>query len=396
MIIRPKTRGFICITAHPAGCASYVNAQIQQMQAGGAIAGGPKSVLIIGASGGYGLPSWICSAFTAGAATLGLSFERPPTETKTASAGWYAGHALESAGKKAGLNLHRLDADAFASSTKEAVVAKARAHMPPIDLVIYSLASPVRPDPASGKLWRSVIKPIGNSCHVKSLNVDKEEITDDLLLEAASEEEIADTVKVMGGEDWHLWMQALKAGGVLATACRTIAYTYIGSEITWPIYKEGTIGRAKEDLDRAAVDIRQVLATLKGEAQVVALKAVVTQASAAIPVVPLYASVLFRVMKDMGIHEDCPTHIERLFRTQLCADAELQLDADGRIRLDHAELSSEVQERVRALWPQVTTENLRQITDFEGFRADFLRVFGFGVEGVDYEADISPLWQPAT
>lgn len=392
MIIQPKTRGFICTTAHPVGCTAYVDAQIKQIQAAGPIVGGPKSVLIIGASGGYGLPSWISSAFGCGATTLGLSFEKPPAETKTASAGWYTSQALNRAAQKAGLNIHRLDADAFAEDTRQAVVAIAREKMPPVDLVIYSLASPVRKDPTSGQLWRSVIKPIGQPCHVKSVNVDKAEVIDDLVLEPASEEEIAATVKVMGGEDWQLWMQALTAGKVLAEGCRTLAYTYIGSEITWPVYKNGTIGRAKEDLDRAALAIREQLAPLQGDARVVVLKAVVTQSSAAIPVVPLYASVLFQVMKDMGIHEDCPTHIERLFRTQVC-NTEQTLDAEGRIRLDEAELSESVQEKVRLLWPQVSTGNLREITDFDGFRADFLRIFGFGIEGVDYEVDVSPLWQ---
>ena len=395
MIIKPRVRGFICITAHPAGCAANLANQIRQVEAQGPIAQGPKSVLVIGASGGYGLPSRILAAFGCKAATLGVSFEKPPTETKTGSGGWYHTKAFDHAAAEAGLWSHSLDQDAFAHSTKDAVIDTIKTHkMPPIDLVVYSLASPVRQDPDSETLWRSAIKPIGDTYHVKSLNVDKAEIIDDLALAPATDEEIADTVKVMGGEDWVLWMQALDKAGALAEGVRTVAYTYIGSEVTWPIYKNGTLGHAKQGLDRAAAALRTAMQSHGGDARVVALKAVVTQASAAIPVVPLYASILFQVMKDAHQHEDCITHIDRLFRTQLTSDARLQLDADGRIRMDGAELADDVQAKIATIWQQVSTENLRALTDFDGFRSDFLRIFGFGLDEIDYEADISPLWHP--
>lgn len=394
MIIKPRVRGFICTNAHPAGCAANVTAQIKQMQAGGALAKPPKNVLILGSSGGYGLPSRICAAFAGGAATLGIGFEREPSEKKTASAGWYNSLAFDAAAKAAGLWSQTLNIDAFSDAAKEQVIRIAKEKMGPIDLVVYSLAAPVRKDPATGALWRSVIKPIGANCQVKSLNVDKAQIIDAMNLEPASEEEIDATVKVMGGEDWRRWLKALGDAAVLSDNCRTLAYTYIGSELTWPIYKQGTIGRAKEDLDLAAAAIRKQLQPKGGDARIIVLKAVVTQASAAIPVVPLYISILFRIMKNLNIHEDCASHIDRLFRTQLGGEQDVRLDDLGRIRMDEMELSVNVQSEVQRLWPQISTENLRAETDFDGFREDFLKIFGFGVPGVDYAADISPLWQP--
>lgn len=392
MIIEPKVRGFICVTAHPAGCATNVANAINHIQTSGQLPNPPRNVLVLGASSGYGLSSRISAAFSGGAATLGVSFEKEPTEKKTASAGWYNSLAFDAAAKTQGLWAKTLNLDAFADASKATVIDLAKAELGPIDLVIYSLASPVRLDPDTGELWRSVIKPIGSPCHVKSLNMDKAKIIDDMVLEPASDEEIAATVKVMGGEDWERWMIALNDAGVLSVDCRTIAYTYIGSEMTWPIYRQGTIGKAKEDLDRAATTIRALLP--EGDARVAVLKAVVTQASAAIPVVPLYNSILFQVMKDLQLHEGCPEHIDRLFRTQLYTDNAMQLDDDGRIRLDTIELSEEVQARVRNIWTKVTTENLNNITDFSGVRKDFLRIFGFEVAGIDYEADLSPLWRP--
>lgn len=395
MVIKPRVRGFICTTAHPAGCAANVVNQINQAKASGAITSGPKSVLVIGASGGYGLSSRVVAAFGSCAATLGVSFERPPTDKKPGSAGWYHNKAFDLAASEAGLWSHSLDLDAFSHSTKDAAIKTIQSHkMPPIDLIVYSLASPVRKDPDSDVLWRSVIKPIGQVCHVKSLNVDKAEIIDDLALEPATAEEIANTVRVMGGEDWELWMKALTDAGVLANGARTIAYTYIGSEVTWPIYKQGTIGRAKTDLDRAATNINEMLASIGGDARVTALKAIVSQASAAIPVVPLYVSILFQVMKDANQHEECLSHIDRLFRTQLSGVGVLNLDADGRIRADDAELAVATQSQVASIWEQVNTENLRSITDFDSFRAGFLSIFGFGLTEIDYEADISPMWHP--
>lgn len=394
MIIQPKTRGFICTTAHPLGCAANVNHAVDHMQAGGELPDMPKNVLVLGASTGYGLASRIATAFVGGAATLGISFEKEPTERKTASPGWYNSLAFDAAAKRQGLYSKTLNLDAFSNETKEQVIDLIKTSMGPIDLIIYSLASPVRKDPETGHLYRSVIKPIGVPCQIKGLNVDNAKIIDSLEILPASEEEIANTVKVMGGEDWYLWINQLKAAEVLAEGCRTLAYTYIGSELTWPIYRYGTIGRAKDHLDQSAEAINQHLSDISGEAKVVALKAIVTQASAAIPAVPLYNSLLFRVMKDFGLHEDSTAHINRLFRA-LYGEEELALDEMGRIRRDQKELSEQVQVVVNKLWLQVTTENLYEITDFAGFRKDFLRIFGFEVDGVDYQADISPLWVPS-
>ena len=388
MIVKPRIRGFICTTAHPDGCAAHVREQIDYVKGRGAIDAGVKNVLVIGASGGYGLASRIVSAFGCGAATLGVSFEKAPTESKTATAGWYNNIAFEEAAAADGLYARPLDGDAFSDDMKQRVIDTIRADLGQVDLVVYSLASPVRPDPKTGELHRSVIKPLGDPVHIKSLNVDKGEVHE-VDLEPATEAETRATVAVMGGQDWELWMAALKDAGVLASGCRTMAFTYIGSELTWPIYWKGTLGKAKEDLDRAARAIRASLDELGGDARVATLKAIVSQASAAIPVVPLYASLLFRVMKEQGNHEDCIAHIYRLFAERL-ASGELNLDDEGRIRLDEIELSPPVQDEVRRRWPLVTTENLDELADLPGFRADFLRIFGFGIDGVDYQADQDP------
>ncbi|MAT82873.1 MAG: enoyl-[acyl-carrier-protein] reductase FabV [Gammaproteobacteria bacterium] len=388
MIVKPRIRGFICTTAHPDGCAAHVREQIDYVKGRGAIDAGVKNVLVIGASGGYGLASRIVSAFGCGAATLGVSFEKAPTESKTATAGWYNNIAFEEAAAADGLYARTLDGDAFSDDMKQRVIDTIRADLGQVDLVVYSLASPVRPDPKTGELHRSVIKPLGDPVHIKSLNVDKGEVHE-VDLEPATEAETRATVAVMGGQDWELWMAALKDAGVLASGCRTMAFTYIGSELTWPIYWKGTLGKAKEDLDRAARAIRASLDELGGDARVATLKAIVSQASAAIPVVPLYASLLFRVMKEQGNHEDCIAHIYRLFAERL-ASGELNLDDEGRIRLDEIELSPPVQDEVRRRWPLVTTENLDELADLPGFRADFLRIFGFGIDGVDYQADQDP------
>ncbi len=389
MIVKPRVRGFICTTAHPVGCAANVAEQVRYVQQRPPLDKGPKNVLVIGASGGYGLPSRISAAFGSGAATLGLSFEKPPTETRTASAGWYNNRAFDKLAAAAGLWSKTLDGDAFSDEMKAETIDLIKREMGPIDLVVYSLASPVRKDPDSGELYRSAIKPLGETFHVKTLNVDKAEVHE-VDLEPASDEETAATVKVMGGEDWERWMHALADAGVLASGCRTVSYTYIGSELTWPIYWHATLGKAKEDLDRAAQAIGSRLSDVEGDAKVAVLKCVTTQSSAAIPVVPLYASLLFRVMKDQGSHETCMEHVQRLFETQLYGSGEQRLDEQSRIRVDDLELSDAVQDEVKRRWPLVTTENLDELTDFAGFRHDFLRIFGFGVPGVDYEADVDP------
>ncbi|MEM1433814.1 MAG: enoyl-ACP reductase FabV [Pseudomonadota bacterium] len=389
MIIEPKVRGFICTTAHPAGCAAHVRQQIEYVRSQPPLERPLKNVLVLGASGGYGLASRIAAAFGAGAATYGVSFEKAPTTKRTASSGWYNNLAFDAEAAAAGLKAKTVDADAFADDTRQRVIADLKAEFGPIDLLVYSLASPVRTHPKTGELHRSAIKPLGEVLHIKTLNVDKG-IVHEVDLEPATAEETAATVTVMGGEDWEFWVSALAEAGLLADGFRTLAYTYIGSELTWPIYWEGTLGKAKEDLDRAAAAMRTELEGVGGDARVVTLKAVVSQASAAIPVVPLYASLLFRVMKEQGNHESIIEHIQRLFADEVDAAGWQTLDEVGRLRLDDRELSAAVQDEVRRRWPLVTTENLGDLADLDGFREDFLKIFGFGFDGVDYGADIDP------
>ena len=389
MIVKPRIRGFICTTAHPDGCAAHVNEQINYVRDQGAVDCGVRNVLVLGASGGYGLASRIVAAFGNQAATLGVSFEKPPTDSKTATAGWYNNVAFETAAQEAGLYAKSLDGDAFSDEMKARVAATIKADMGQIDMLVYSLAAPVRKHPQTGFLHRSAIKPLGDPVHIKSLNVDKG-LVHEVDLEPASEEETANTVAVMGGEDWELWVDALMQAGVLAPGFRTLAFTYIGSELTWPIYWEATLGKAKEDLDRAAGSMGTKLAALDGEARVATLKAIVSQASSAIPVVPLYASLLFRVMKDKGVHEDTIAHIYRLFSTQLCVGCDMRLDESGRIRMDDLELADDVQNEVKRRWPLVTSENLRELADLEGFREDFLKIFGFGISNGKTEAVREP------
>ena len=389
MIVKPRIRGFICTTAHPSGCAEHVREQVEYVRARGALDAGIRNVLVLGASGGYGLASRIVAAFGCGAATLGVSFEKPPAETRTATAGWYNNIAFEEAARDVGLYAGSLDGDAFSDAMKGRVIDLVREDMGSIDLVVYSLASPVRRHPKTGELFRSVIKPLGEPVHIKTLNVDRGEVHE-VDLEPASAEEARATVAVMGGEDWEMWIDALDHAGLLAPGFRTLAFTYIGSELTWPIYWKATLGKAKEDLDRAARALRERLATVHGDARVATLKAIVSQASAAIPVVPLYASLLFRVMKEQGTHEDTIAHIHRLFFTQLAVGCTMNLDAEGRIRLDDLELSATVQDEVKRRWPLVTTERLDELADLQGFREDFLKIFGFGIDGVDYDADQDP------
>lgn len=390
MIVKPRIRGFICTTAHPAGCVASVSEQIRYVEAQPAFDKPLRNVLVLGASGGYGLASRITAAFGAGAATLGVSFEKAPTEKKTATAGWYNNLAFDAAAKAKGLTAITLDGDAFGDAMKQQVIDRLKADMGPIDMLVYSLASPVRQHPRTGELHRSVIKPLGEVLRIKTLNVDKG-VVHEVDLEPATPEETANTVTVMGGEDWEFWVDALQQADLLAPGFRTVAYTYIGSELTWPIYWEGTLGKAKEDLDRAAGAIADRLSSLDGDARVVTLKAIVSQASSAIPVVPLYASLLFRVMKDTGQHEDIISHIQRLFAQELQSDSPYTEDDQRRIRMDVQELADAVQNEVKRRWPLVTTENLAELGDLPGFREDFLKIFGFGFDGVDYDAPVDPL-----
>ncbi len=388
MIIKPRIRGFICTTAHPVGCAALVNAHVGWMKAQPPIAGGPRRVLVIGGSGGYGLASRIVSGFGAGARTLCVSFEKEPAADRTGTAGWYNNLAFDRLAADDKLYARSLSADAFADATKDQVADIVRRDLGGVDLLIYSLASPVRTDPNTGVLYRSVIKPVGRTVHIKTLNVEKG-VVHEIDLSPADDEEIQATVKVMGGDDWERWVAHLHHQKLLNPGFKTVAYTYIGSELTWPIYWEGTLGKAKEDLDRAAAAMRNVLAPLHGDARVAVMKAVVTQASSAIPVVPLYISLLFRVMKDMAMHEDCLRQIDRLFRTRLYdCDVTPEFDAAGRLRVDDWELREDVQGEVRRRWSMVNSDNVIELSDLGGFRRDFLRIFGFDVDGVNYEEDV--------
>ena len=389
MIIQPKVRGFICTNAHPAGCAANVKEQIEVVKKGGEILPGTKNALIIGSSTGYGLASRISAAFGSQAATLGVFFEKPPTETKTGSAGYYNSAAFHQEAKAAGLYAESINGDAFSTEIKQQVIDKIKADMGQIDLVVYSLASPRRTDPATGITYNSTLKPIGDPVTNKSLDTSKNLVTQ-VSLESASEEEIANTIKVMGGEDWELWIDALSEAGVLTPDCKTVAYTYIGKKITWPIYGHATIGKAKEDLDRAGLALNAKLGQTGGEARVCVLKGLVTQASSAIPVMPLYISLLYKVMKEAGTHEGCIEQIDRLFRDAIFAENP-DLDDKGRWRVDDLELEDSIQEKVEALWNIVDSDNLMDISDYQGYQSEFLKLFGFGVEGVDYDADISPL-----
>ncbi|GGW65011.1 enoyl-ACP reductase FabV [Alishewanella tabrizica] len=389
MVIQPKIRGFICTNAHPTGCAEHVNEQIAYVKALGPVANGPKNVLVIGASTGYGLASRITAAFGSGANTLGLFFEKEPTDSKTGSAGWYNTAAFEDAAAKAGLWNKHLNGDAFTDELKAQAIDIIRSEMGKIDLVVYSLAAPRRKDPVTGEVFSSVLKPIGQSYTAKNLNTSKREI-EEVSVDPANEEEIYNTVKVMGGEDWERWLSQLAAAGVLAEGCQTVAYTYIGKELTWPIYGKATIGKAKEDLDRAAAAITASLTAKNGKAYVASLKALVTQASSAIPIMPLYISLLYRVMKAEGTHEGCIEQINGLFRQGLYS-ADPLLDEAGRLRMDGKELSDHVQETVKGLWAQVSTETIDTLTDYAGYHNEFLRLFGFGYAHVDYTADVSPV-----
>jgi len=392
MVINPKVRGFICTTAHPLGCEQNVLDQISVTKASGQSGNGPKRVLVIGASTGYGLASRITAAFGHGAATLGIFFEKPSSENKTGTAGWYNSAAFDKAAKQAGLYSKSINGDAFSNETRARAIEIIKSEMGgPIDLVVYSLASPVRKLPDTGEVVRSALKTIGETFTNTSVDTNKDTVIE-ASVEPATEQEIKDTITVMGGEDWALWIDALSDAGVLAEHAKTIAYSYIGTEITWPMYWHGTLGQAKQHLDNTAVELRRRHAGQGLEAYVGVMKSVVTQASAAIPVIPLYVSIAFRIMKEKGIHEGTIEQINRLFRDRLYrADgAAPSTDAEGRVRLDDWELRDDVQDVCKSLWPTVTTENLKQITDYAGYKHDFLNLFGFDRDDVDYQADISP------
>lgn len=387
MIIEPRMRGFICLTAHPTGCAQNVKNQINYVKAQGKI-DGAKRVLVIGASTGFGLASRITSAFGCGASTIGVFFEKPGTEGKTASPGWYNSAAFEQEAHAAGLYAKSINGDAFSEDIKAQTIATIKADLGQVDLVIYSLASPVRMHPTTGVLHRSALKPIGGTFTNKTVDFHTGNVTQ-VSIEPATQEDIDNTVVVMGGEDWSMWMDAMQKAGVLAEGAMTLAYSYIGPEVTKAVYRNGTIGRAKDHLEATAATITEQLQALGGKAYVSVNKALVTQASSAIPVIPLYISLLYKIMKREGIHEGCIEQMDRLYRARLYAGTPISLDAENRIRIDDWEMRDDVQAEVARLWEEVTTESLGELGDLAGYKNDFLNLFGFGFEGVDYLADVN-------
>jgi enoyl-[acyl-carrier protein] reductase/trans-2-enoyl-CoA reductase (NAD+) len=388
MIIKPRVRGFICVTTHPVGCEANVKEQIDYVTAQGPIANGPKRVLVIGGSTGYGLAARISAAFGSDAATLSVFFERAGTESKPATAGWYNTAAFEKLATAKGLYARGINGDAFSDAVKQRTIDVIKEDLGQVDLVVYSLASPRRTHPKTGEVFNSTLKPVGKSITVRGIDTDKE-VVKDVTLEPASEKEIADTVAVMGGEDWQMWIAALQEAGVLADGAKTTAFTYLGEKVTHDIYWNGSIGAAKKDLDQKVLGIRETLAATGGDARVSVLKAVVTQASSAIPVMPLYLSLLFKVMKAKGTHEGCIEQVYGLYKDSLYGSAP-HLDDEGRLRADYKELDPSVQEEVQRLWDEVTTESIYTQTDFAGYKKDFLRLFGFEIDGVDYNADVNP------
>ncbi len=391
MIIKPKVRGFICTNAHPLGCAASVSEQIAYVKQQGELTNKPKNVLVIGCSTGYGLASRITSAFAADAATLGICFEKEPTERKTGTAGWYNTAAFHQEAKNAGLYAKTINGDAFSHEIKNQTVDMIKQDFiesgkGKIDLVVYSLASPRRTDPDTGETYISTLKPVGEPVVSKTFDTSKR-IVHEISLDTANQDEINNTIKVMGGEDWQIWIKVLNDAELLAESCVTSSYTYIGKELTQPIYGKATIGKAKEDLDRASSELNSDYSNINLKAYVTSLKAVVTQASSAIPVMPLYISLMYQVMKDEGCHEGVIEQIYGLFNTLLLADNP-PMDEDKRLRMDDVETNDEIQGKIKAIWPNVTTENFSELGDYQSYNKDFLKLFGFGFDDVDYEADV--------
>jgi enoyl-[acyl-carrier protein] reductase/trans-2-enoyl-CoA reductase (NAD+) len=389
MIIEPRMRGFICLTAHPKGCEQNVKNQIEYVQSKGHIEGA-KKVLVIGASTGFGLASRITSAFGSDAATIGVFFEKPPLEGKTASPGWYNSAAFENEAHKAGLYAKSVNGDAFSNEVKKQTLDLIKTDLGQVDLVIYSLASPVRLHPVTGVLHRSVLKPIGTTYTNKTVDFHTG-LVSEISIEPCQDDDIANTVAVMGGEDWAMWIDALKSENLLAPGATTVAYSYIGPSLTEAVYRKGTIGRAKDHLEATAFEITKSLADVQGQAYVSVNKALVTQASSAIPVIPLYISLLYKIMKEEGIHEGCIEQIQRLYEDRLYTGNPIPTDEKGRIRIDDWEMRDDVQAKVAKLWLEATTESLSEIGDLEGYKKDFLNLFGFEFEGVDYKADANEM-----
>ena len=389
MIIEPRMRGFICLTAHPKGCEQNVKNQIEYVKSKGKI-DGPKRVLVVGASTGFGLASRITSAFGSDAATIGVFFEKEPAPGKTATPGWYNSAAFEVEAHNAGLYAKSVNGDAFSKEVKEQVINMIKEDLGQIDLVIYSLASPVRMHPETGVLYRSTLKPIGQTFTNKTVDFHTGNVSQ-VSIDPATEEDIANTVVVMGGEDWKMWMNALKEANVLAEGATTVAYSYIGPEVTEAVYRKGTIGRAKDHLEATAFEITDALKDINGKGYVSVNKALVTQASSVIPVIPLYISLLYKIMKEKGIHEGCIEQIQRLYADRLYSGGEVPVDEKGRIRIDDWEMREDVQSQIKTLWGESTTENLVEIGDLAGYKQDFLNLFGFGFEEVDYNLDTNEM-----
>ena len=388
MMIQPKIRGFICTTAHPIGCFKSIEAQIEYVKSKGQFKG-PQNVLVIGASTGYGLASRIVSTFGAGAKTIGVFYEKEAEDKRTASTGWYNSAAFETIAHREKHYAKSINGDAFSNEIKQKTADLIRQDLKQVDLIIYSLASPRRVHPVTGQVFSSALKPIGRSFTSKTVDAFRGEVKD-ITLEAATQEEIDNTIAVMGGEDWEMWIDFLRKENLLADGVSTIAYSYVGPELTYPIYKDGTIGKAKEHLAMTAKKLDQKLKALHGHALISVNKALVTQASAAIPVVPLYISLLYKVMKEEGTHEGCIEQIYRLFKNNLYAAEAAARGKDGNIYIDDREMEKDIQLKIADLWPKVTTENLSQLTDIDGYREEFYRLFGFNLAGVDYEAEVDP------
>lgn len=388
MIIQPRTRGFICLTAHPDGALQTVKNQIEYVKSKGEIRNGPKKVLVIGASTGFGIASRISAAFGSGAATIGVFFEKPASEGKMGTAGWYNSAAFEQEAEKAGLYAKSINGDAFSDEVKQQTIDLIKKDLGTVDLVVYSLASPRRTHPKSGIAYASVLKPIGKPFTNKTVDFHTGAVTDITIDPVDKDEDISNTVAVMGGEDWKFWIEDLKNAGVLAEGVKTVAYSYIGPELTFPIYRNGTIGQAKNDLEASVKEIDEMLKEINGKSYVSVNKALVTQSSSAIPVVPLYISLLYKVMKEKGTHEGTIEQMQRLFAERLYTeDGNVPQDAEGRIRIDDWEMADDVQAEVAKYWDQVTTENLSDVSDIEGYRKDFFNLFGFEIDGIDYEKD---------
>ena len=389
MIIEPRMRGFICLTAHPEGCEQNVKNQIEYVKSNGKI-DGPKRVLVIGASTGFGLASRITAAFGSDAATIGVFFEKEPSEGKTASPRWYNSAAFEMEATKAGLYAKSINGDAFSNEVKKQTIDMIKADLGQVDLIIYSLASPVRQHPVTGVLHRSTLKPIGTTFSNKTVDFHTGNVST-VTIEPANQEDIDNTVVVMGGEDWAMWIDALKAENLLAEGATTIAYSYIGPEVTEAVYRKGTIGRAKDHLEATAFEITDKLKDINGKGYVSVNKALVTQASSAIPVIPLYISLLYKIMKAEGIHEGCIEQIQRLFADRLYSGNPIPTDEQGRIRIDDWEMRTDVQANIAKLWGESTTESLVELGDLAGYKQDFLNLFGFGFDGVDYQSDTNEM-----